>query len=93
MMQNYKIDRKNLPSKMPVSFTLISILAMDYWGAPDWVFGAVGVFLLLFWVSFFISVSKSKYIDIFENKEKSTTRKSTAFKERLEKAKSGLKSN
>jgi hypothetical protein len=36
-----KIHHKNLPTKLPITQTLTIFLAMDYWNAPEWLFGVV----------------------------------------------------
>ena len=36
-----KIHRQNLPTKLPITQTLTIFLAMDYWNAPEWLFGVV----------------------------------------------------
>lgn len=40
----------NLPMRMPWLHTLVLWLALDYFHAPGWAWGAVGLFLLFAWI-------------------------------------------
>lgn len=67
MKKNKVIDPKNLPMKLPVYGTLTLALVLDRWGAPEWVFGAAGLFTLLLWgVSIYGIVTQEK-TDIFSD--------------------------
>lgn len=82
------ISRKNLPNKMPVTFTIVCFLAMDYWGAPQWLFGAIGLLVLLLWIGFFYSLVNNDEVDLFDATKENLSKlvKESRFKERLEKA-------
>ena len=82
MNTKYRIDRKNMPNRMPLILTLVSFLSMDHWGAPEWLYGMVGLLLIIFWISFFYSILTSESVDIFSNDEKVNS-KNKGFKETL----------
>lgn len=63
--KKFKIDRKNLPTRLPIYNTLIIVIALDYWSAPDWLWGVLGTLVLIAWVSVLISFFKDDYVDIF----------------------------
>lgn len=63
-----KIDRKNIPTKLPGLTTLVAWLAMDYWHAAGWVWGVVLTLLGIVWIGAIVDICKSKSVDIFEGK-------------------------
>ena len=62
-----KIHRKNLPTKLPITQTLTVFLAMDYWNAPEWVFGIVCFSASIIWVATIYSIATQKLEDVFTN--------------------------
>jgi|VirMetMinimDraft_7_1064189.scaffolds.fasta_scaffold320328_2 hypothetical protein len=60
-----KIHRQNLPSKLPIIQTLTIFLAMDYWNAPEWVFGIVCFSAAILWVATIYSIATQKLEDVF----------------------------
>jgi hypothetical protein len=60
-----KIHRKNLPTRLPITPTLTIFLAMDYWNAPEWMFGAVCFSAAIIWVATIYSISTQKTEDVF----------------------------
>lgn len=44
------IKKGNLPTRMPVSGTLLIILALDYWNAPTWLWIIGGILILYRWI-------------------------------------------
>jgi hypothetical protein len=69
-MKKYKvISRKNLPTGLPVTKTILFLMALDYYKAPQWLFGAVGCFLILGWIVSIGSMFQERQTDIFEEKE------------------------
>lgn len=66
-MKNIRvISRKILPSKLPVFETLCLVMALDYYNAPQWLMGAVGLYCVIRWIATFIAISKEKQINILE---------------------------
>ena len=43
------IKHTNLPTRSPIISTLVFILALDYWNAPEWSWGVLGVLLVILW--------------------------------------------
>ena len=60
------IKQKNLPARLPVVTTLLSILCLDYWNAQGWVWGVILTALGLVWIAAFIGLIKQEEVDIFE---------------------------
>jgi hypothetical protein len=50
-MENKKVIKsKYLPTHLPVASTLLYIIALDYWNAPQWVWGVVVTLLSMNWL-------------------------------------------
>ena len=64
-----KIHRKNLPTRLPITPTLTIFLAMDYWNAPEWMFGAVSFSFAIMWIASIVTIWNEKTENVFENKE------------------------
>jgi hypothetical protein len=60
-----KIHRQNLPTKMPITQTLTVFLAMDYWNAPEWLFGAVCFSALIIWGATIYAIATQKMEDVY----------------------------
>ena len=60
------IKAANLPPKLPVTATAFWWMFLDYVNAPGWVFGAMGVMLLVSWGAFFYEITTKKSKDVFE---------------------------
>lgn len=43
------LARKQLPAKLPILNTLVFYLILDKFHAPQWLWGAVGLLMLLTW--------------------------------------------
>lgn len=50
---------------MPVTQTITVFLAMDYWNAPEWLFGVVCFSLAIIWGATIYSIVTQKIEDIF----------------------------
>ena len=59
------IHRKNLPIKLPITQTLTIFLAMDYWNAPEWLFGVVCFSAAIIWGATIYSIATQKMEDVF----------------------------
>ena len=56
MMKKKKvIGRNNLRMKSPITPTILFLLALDYWGAPEWLWGIVVFITVIFWGVFIYS--------------------------------------
>jgi hypothetical protein len=50
MKKSKKVIKSNyIPTRLPLWQTLTIIISLDYWNAPQWVCGAVGLFLVFLW--------------------------------------------
>ena len=79
------ISRKNLPTRMPLLGTIVYATALDYWNAPQWAWGAVGLLIVVAWIGWGLSkVREEKQDDIFETPPRVEVEKK--FKEKLNKA-------
>lgn len=88
MEQINVIKGSNLPSRLPLAQTVLYILALDYWNAPQWAWGVVLTILGLGWIAILVKkflqevdidiFASKKYIDNGEPKSK--------FREKLENA-------
>lgn len=58
------ISKKNLPTRSPILTTVVYVLAMDYWNAPQWLWGAVGLFLIFIWIAWIVSFFNQDEIDV-----------------------------
>lgn len=63
-----KIDRKNIPTKLPGLTTLVACLALDYWDAAGWVWGVSVTLLAIMWIAAIVDIYQSTEVDIFEGK-------------------------
>jgi hypothetical protein len=61
------LKQSNLPSKLPIGQTLLTILALDYWNAPQWLWGAFGLLFVIAWVGSIYSLCTEKGVDLLEN--------------------------
>ena len=44
------IDDDNLPTRLPYAGTLATVVALHVFRAPEWLYGAVILFLLIVWL-------------------------------------------
>lgn len=69
MKKREVIAYKNLPTRLPISRTILITLALSYWNAPGWLWGVVMTFLGLIWINSLILLFTQEYVDIFEATE------------------------
>ena len=62
------IKRSNIPTSVPLMQTVFCLLALDYWDAPQWIWGAMGFLLLILWTGAIIQALKQRQVDIFNEK-------------------------
>lgn len=70
MKKKKVIDRNELPARYPVVTTIVAFLALDYWKAPQWVWGAVGVLFLIIWIACIIAIYNQEEIEILPKDDK-----------------------
>jgi len=69
-MKTFKVlDRKNLPTKLPVTLTLVVALSLDYWNAPDWVIGGFGALGIIIWILSIIRLVLQEQTDILKDEK------------------------
>lgn len=61
------ISRKILPIRSPISATVTYVLAMDYWSAPEWLWGVGVLILVLIWATWIVSFFKQEQIDVIND--------------------------
>ena len=67
MKENKVISRKNLPTQLPIGTTILLLVTLDHFNAPDWLGGFVICFLTIGWIVSIIAISNEKHKDIFED--------------------------
>lgn len=65
MKQFLVIKRGNLPTKIPLSKTLLVILALDFWNAATWIWLVAGFFMLWAWILIAYRLRYQKEYDLF----------------------------
>lgn len=68
--KKYVISRENLPTKLPLFATLVTALACDYWDAPGWLWGALGVLFLALWIYAIIRLMNDDDMDVIDEIKK-----------------------
>lgn len=74
------LSNKMLPVNLPIYQTLTTGIALDYWNAPEWLWGALILFFIIIWVLVINRIFTEEKID-FLNEDNDKKRKS--FKEKL----------
>lgn len=62
-----KFHPNNLPARLPIWPAAIIWLVLDRTQPPGWVWGAVGVFVVLWFIGAVIAFAKEDWIDYFNN--------------------------
>ncbi len=62
------IKRTNMPAKLPTINTVVIIMALDYWNAPEWMWGALLFLLAILWIASIVRMAISVSIDVFKTK-------------------------
>lgn len=63
------LKANNLPSRLPIWTTLVTWLALDYWKAPQWLYGAAGFLFFILWLNAIDGIATEEKIDLFKNDE------------------------
>lgn len=65
------LSMNNLPTRFPIWGTITCWLALDHWNAPQWLYGAMGLFFIILWgIAIHENINEEK-VDIFKNKDNS----------------------
>lgn len=79
------LHRKILPTRLPVFPTLTTWLALDYWSAPEWVWGCCITLFALFWIGSISHFIRDEEINLFEDETlKDANAKRKGFQDRLD---------
>lgn len=62
------IARANLPMRMPLWHSLVLYLFLDHIHAPGWVWGAMGLFLLICWGIWFWALFTDINVNVLANR-------------------------
>ena len=68
-MKRKVISHANLPHRLPIWPTLVTLLMLDRYNAPQWLYGAMGLLFLIVWALVFYGMATQEKIDIFEPKD------------------------
>lgn len=72
MKKNKVIKSSSIETSSPMATTILYVLAMDYWNAPQWLWGAFGLILLAMWVLYFYSFFTEERVDLFKDSNNKT---------------------
>ena len=61
------INRKFLPTSLPLTSTLVFWLALDHWNAPGWLYGIVAFIMVIAWIVAIIAIYKEEPADVIFN--------------------------
>jgi hypothetical protein len=68
MKKTKAIKRKNLPAKLPVTSTVIMLIAVDYWQAPEWLKGILYFIYALIWITaIYVMFFSTEYVDVLND--------------------------
>lgn len=87
MISNMKfvISRRNLPTKLPLTQSIVIAIAIDYYKAPEWFCGVVITLYVIIWIACIIDFFREKDIIVFDNNVSvNNDFKKSTFKERLD---------
>lgn len=85
-MENRKVIKsKYLPSRIPTIPTLSIVMALDYWNAPQWLWGVMLTLLGIVWISVIYQKVTEEEIELIETAPNGQKVKSK-FMEKLENA-------
>src|SRR5690606_6610422 len=82
------IERKNLPTKIPVINTLVIVMALDFYNSSAWLWGVLLTIWSIIVIASIIGVYRDEYVDLFEDDDddvKITTKKTkSSFQQKME---------
>lgn len=64
------LANNNLPTSLPIWSTITCWLALEHWNAPQWLYGALGLFFLIAWVVCIVGVVTEEKVDLLKNDDK-----------------------
>jgi hypothetical protein len=69
MKKSKVIKSKNLPTRLPLWQTITTLLALDYWNAPQWLWGVLATVFLIVWGVGVAGLISEDSVDIFKDKQ------------------------
>jgi len=61
------VSWKNLPTRLPITWTITWYLFFDRIQAPSWAWGAMGVIVVVLWIVSTIAVFQQQMTDVFKD--------------------------
>jgi hypothetical protein len=61
------IANNNMPVRLPIWSSITALIALEHWNAPQWVYGATGLFFLIIWIASIILLIVEEKTDIFND--------------------------
>ena len=86
-MKRKVIAYKNLPAKLPLTQTLLVLLILDKYNAPQWVWGVVITIYSLLWILSIVSIANEKLYDLFDDNQLPATLMKKTLTERMNEVK------
>lgn len=66
-MKRNVLSRKDLPTKLPFTQTLVVGFLLDYYNAPEWITTAIVIFYLIIWAACIYLIFNEKTTKLFAN--------------------------
>lgn len=80
------LSGSNLPAKLPLWSSLTTAIALDYWNAPEWLWGCLGLLFLLAWIAWIIGIATQEKVDLFEEVVDKQVKAGSKFADKLKNA-------
>ena len=56
-----------MPKGLPVFQTLSTAIALDFWNAPGWLWGALGFMFFILWIAVIYNTATQESVDLLGN--------------------------
>lgn len=63
MKIRHVINSRNMPARLPIFPTITTVLALDYWHAPGWLCGALGLVFLVGWILCIVDILRTEDLE------------------------------
>ena len=81
MKKRNVIKSSNLRARSPILVGLVFYLSLDKWNAPEWLYGALGLLVLIWLITYIKDLADTTEIDLFADDKDINKKKS--FQEKL----------
>lgn len=61
------LANSNMPARLPLWSSLTCYLALEHWNAPQWLYGAMGLYFLIAWIGSIIELATQEKVDLLKN--------------------------